>query len=310
MGRKDKEANSHRTISLIQGRMITRKELFQRNKVSKTLAHLLSVDGNHIVMHPIVNHLVTLAGYSLCDLTLMMREYKIHATAVNIKMTAEVFTSHSCTLAVPPRISLAPRTWPAHNMLGSSFLPESKVHLVLLLANSIQFPAIIDHVGKIAMRKNPIFMVLVILFYIEINGTIADIGIPVVKDLLHQLFLFYDMACSMRFNRRRQYIKGFHGIMIAVGIVLGYFHRLKLFQTSFLLYFIITFICIVLQVTDIRNITHIAYLIPKMSEIPEYNIKSYCGTGMPEMRISIYGRTAYIHTYIWCVQGFKQLLTP
>ena len=54
--------------------MIAGKELFECNKVPEALSHLLSVDGNHIIMHPVMHHLVALTGHSLCDFAFVMRE--------------------------------------------------------------------------------------------------------------------------------------------------------------------------------------------------------------------------------------------
>ena len=97
--------------------MIASEELLQSNEVTQALTHLLTVDGNHIVVHPVVNHLVTLRSHSLSDLALMVRENQIHAATVNIKVTAQVLTSHRSTFAVPARETIAPRTRPAHDML-------------------------------------------------------------------------------------------------------------------------------------------------------------------------------------------------
>ena len=117
MSREDEEADGHWRISLLQTVVIACEELLQSDEVTKTLTHLLAIDGNHIVVHPVTNHLVALRSHSLSNLALMVRENQIHATTVNIKVAAQVFASHRSTLAVPARETIAPRTRPAHDML-------------------------------------------------------------------------------------------------------------------------------------------------------------------------------------------------
>ena len=117
VGREDEETDGHWRISLLQTVVIACEELLQGNEVTKTLTHLLTIDGNHIVVHPVMNHLVALRSHSLSNLALMMRENQIHAATMNIEVTAQVLTSHRSTLAVPSWESIAPRTRPAHDVL-------------------------------------------------------------------------------------------------------------------------------------------------------------------------------------------------
>ena len=74
-------------------------------------------------MHPIVHHLVTLTGNSLGNLTFMVWEYKIHATTMNIEMAAEIFPSHSRTLAMPTWEAYTPWAGPTHDVFGLRLFP-------------------------------------------------------------------------------------------------------------------------------------------------------------------------------------------
>ena len=103
--------------------MVAGEELLESDEVSETLPHLLSVDGDHVVVHPVVHHLIALGGYSLSDLALVMREDQVHATAMDIEMVAKILASHSRALAMPTGITLAPGTGPAHDMLRCSLFP-------------------------------------------------------------------------------------------------------------------------------------------------------------------------------------------
>ena len=117
MSREDEETDGHWRISLLQTVVIASEELLQGNEVTQALTHLLTIDGNHIVVHPVMNHLVALRSHSLSNLALVVRENQIHAATVNIEVAAQVLASHRSTLAVPAWESIAPRTRPAHDML-------------------------------------------------------------------------------------------------------------------------------------------------------------------------------------------------
>ena len=80
----------------------------------------------------------------------MVRKYQIHATAVNVEVLAQIFAAHGCTFAVPAGKALAPGRRPAHDVFGLCLLPECKVHLVTLLAYTVQFAAGIVYVLQIA----------------------------------------------------------------------------------------------------------------------------------------------------------------
>ena len=184
-------------------------------------------------------------------------------------MGTKILASHSCTLAMPTRETVAPWTWPTHNMLRRSLLPKSKIGLIAFLAYSIKSTRRILNVVEIASRQNAIMILLVIFLYIKVDRTIALVGKPIVQYLLNQLLLFDDMTCCMWLNTWWQNIQSLHSRMIAIGIELSYLHWLKLLQTRLLLYLIISLISIVLQVTHIGYVAHIAHLITKMLKITE-----------------------------------------
>ena len=90
--------------------------------------------------------------------------------------------------------------------------------------------------------------------------------------------------------------------MVAVDVVLRYFHRLQLLQSCFLGYFVFSVVSIVLQMAYIGDVAYIAYLISQMGKVAEKQIESNGRTCMSQMRVTVNGRTADIHTYMWSVQ--------
>ena len=65
--------------------MIAVEELFKGDEIVIAFAHLLSLDGDHIVMYPIFHCIVALGCHALSYLTFMVREEKVEPPSVNIK---------------------------------------------------------------------------------------------------------------------------------------------------------------------------------------------------------------------------------
>ena len=150
VGREDKEADGHRRISLFQLLVIACEELLQRNEIAQALSHLLAVDGNHVVVHPVFHHAMPLRCHRLCYLALMMGEHKVHASSVDVKLATQILAPHGGTLAVPSREALAPRTGPAHDMFGLCLFPQGKIHLIALLCHAVKCTTVVDHIVQIA----------------------------------------------------------------------------------------------------------------------------------------------------------------
>ena len=116
------------------------------------------------------------------------------------------------------------------------------------------------------------------------------------------------MACCVWLNRRWQYVEFLHCRVEATGIVLCYLHWLYLLQTCLLCYLILALISIMLQVTNIRDVTDIANLIADMLKITEKDIECDSWTSMTKMRVTINCRTADIHAYMTGIDWLKSLL--
>ena len=150
-------------------------------------------------------------------------------------------------------------------------------------------------------------MILVILLDVEVDRAIALVGIAIVQDFLNQFLLLYDMACGMRLNARRQHVQRLHGIVVAVGVVLGNLHWLQLLQACLLLNLVIALISIVLQVAHVGNISNVTNLVAQVLEIAEEYIECDGRTRMTEMRIAIHGRATNIHAHVRSVERSESL---
>ena len=150
-------------------------------------------------------------------------------------------------------------------------------------------------------------MVVVVFLYVEVDRTVALIGISVAQYLFYQLLLLDDMSGGMRLYRRRQDVERPHGVVIAVGIILCNLHGLELFQLSLFLYFVISLVSIMLQVAHVSDIPHITHLVTQVAEVSEEHIKGDGGARMAQMRVAVNSWSAHIHAHMAGVYRAKQL---
>ena len=189
MGLQNEEADSHRGVGLLKYRIASAEELVQGNEVAKGLAHLPSLDGNQVVVHPVLDSAGSPFRKVLSHLALVMREHKVHSSAVDIKLLSEIFFSHSGALHVPSRETVSPRGRPAHNVLRTCLFPESEVCRRMFVLLPVQLPCIMQHLVQIPSAEGSVIVLLGIFCHVKINGTVAYVSIAVIQNLLDELYL-------------------------------------------------------------------------------------------------------------------------
>src|SRR5690606_20040385 len=110
-------------VSLRQLGMTSGKQLRKFNHIIVALAHFLTIYGNHIIVHPVVDGGAAVGNSTLCYFALMVRELQIHATSVDIKALTQILAAHSRALNMPAGIAYSPWASPSHYMLWSCFFP-------------------------------------------------------------------------------------------------------------------------------------------------------------------------------------------
>ena len=309
VGTEHEEADGHRRVCLLEQRMVAGEELLQRDEVVVRLTHLLAVDGQHIVVHPVLHGLMTHRRRSLGYLALVVGEDEVQSATVDVEHLAEVLTTHGRTLAVPAGETVAPGRRPAHDVLRLCLLPQGEVGLVMLLADAVEVVArgVLD-VLQGAAAEDAVLVLLVIRLNVEIDRTVRLVGKAVVENLLHQLLLLDDVARGMRLYRGAQHVQRVHILMVAVGVVLRYLHRLQLFQTCLLGYLVLALVGVVLQMAHVGDVTHVPYFITEVLQVAEHQVEGDGGTGMAQMGVAIDGGTTDIHTDIGGMERFEALL--
>ena len=170
------------------------EELVESDEIAQRLAHLLSVDGNHVVVHPVAHSVGSVVGHALGYLALVVRELQVHAAAVDVEHTAEVLFAHRGTFEMPPRKTLAPWRGPVHYMLRRGFFPKSEVGGVAFFALSVEFSRGRQQFVDVASRQASVAMGGVELGHIEINRAVAFVGIACIENRLYVLYLLNNMA--------------------------------------------------------------------------------------------------------------------
>ncbi len=127
MGLKDEISDHHRRESLGQEGMVSGEELLKGYEIAIRFAHLLAVDGNHIVVHPAFHGLMPLGRHALRYLAFMVGEHEVHAAAMDIEHIAEIFPAHGGAFEMPSGKTLAPGTRPVHYMLRSCLFPQCEI---------------------------------------------------------------------------------------------------------------------------------------------------------------------------------------
>ena len=108
VGLEEEEADCHRRVGLLEKLVLPGEELVEGYEVTLRLAHLLAVDCQHVVVHPVADAVVAVVGDALRDLALVVGELEVHAAAVDVELLAEVFLAHDGALEVPPGEAVAP----------------------------------------------------------------------------------------------------------------------------------------------------------------------------------------------------------
>ena len=150
-------------------------------------------------------------------------------------------------------------------------------------------------------------MVIVVLSDIEVDASVAFVGIAGREDSLDSLDLFDDVAGSPGLDGRRSDIQHPHRFVIAQGVGLDNFHRLQLLEPCLLCDLVLSVIRIVLQVAHIGDVPDVTDFVAQMSEEFEKNVICHSRPGMSQMGISVDGRAADVHPYVTGIHRDEEL---
>ena len=151
-------------------------------------------------------------------------------------------------------------------------------------------------------------MVFVVFLNVEIYRAVRLIGVAGIEDLLHELFLLDDVSRGVRLDAGRQHVEFLHRVVETIGIVLRHLHRFELFEACLFGNLVFAFVGIMLEVSHVGNVAHVAHLIAQMFQIAEHEVESHGGACVSEVRVAIHRGSANVHAYVPGLQGHEFLL--
>src|SRR5687768_18327218 len=110
-------------ISFLQSRVVTAKQFRKPDNIIIALPHFFPVNRDHVVMYPVTDRSYMIANGALRYLAFMMREQKIHAAAMNIKLSTQIFGRHGRAFNMPAGKTNTPGAFPSHNMFRCGVFP-------------------------------------------------------------------------------------------------------------------------------------------------------------------------------------------
>ena len=238
----------------------------------------------------------------------MVREHEVHTATVDVELLSKVLLPHHGALQVPAGEAVSPRGRPTHYVLRLRLLPEGEVVRSALVTLTVQLTGAFQRCLKGTAGKDAVVVVLVVFLYVEVHAAVALVGISGGKDLLNGLNLLYDVAAGAGLYGRALAAQKAHGLMVALGVVLDNLHGLQLFQAGFLCYLILAFVGIVLQMSYVRDVAHVAYLVAKVFEQPEQHVVRDAGAGVAQMGVPVHGGAADVHSRPALMYGLEEFL--
>ena len=268
-----------------------------RKEVVQRLAHLLVVDRDKAVVHPIPGEAVRTAAIRLRlgNLVLMVREDQVAAAAMEIKGFAQILQRHRRTFDVPSGPSFAPRTFP-RRLARLRGLPKREIHRILFPRVHLD-PRARHHIVKIAPAE------LSVIF--EGFDAVIDVAFQFISEaFVHKPLHHFD---NLRYRLRNPRvdvgatdIQLVHHAKICVNILIR-----NVFPCDAALVRRADNL-----VVHVREILDIAHLIAALRKEPPDHIPSHKRSRVADMRIVVRRDAADVNADLARFQRRKNLLLP
>ena len=257
------------------------KYISDREEVALRLGHLLVVDRDVSVVHPVVGELDSVVRLTLSDLVLVVRELEVLAACVDVKRIAEVLSAHRRALDVPARTAHAPGRLPCDLVFFFSGLPESEVERILFLFFYHDAGSGFE-VIDVLTRK---FSVVLELSCAVVNVAVDFVSISLIDQVLNELD---DVVHRLRYSRvyvSRSYVDSACILEVFFDVLFADFGSCDaLFSRA-----------VDDLVVYVREVLYERYIISFVLEILSHRVEYYERAGVSDMEKVIYGRAADVH---------------
>ena len=250
-------------------------------EVVERLAHLLVVDRDEPVVHPVVGELLAGQAFGLRDLVLVMRELQVFAAAVQVDGLAQELLAHGRAFDVPAGTSFAPGGIPGDLVGRLLRLPQGEVQRVALLFPfgdaGTDFQVLDEVAGQQAVTRE--------LAGAVVHVAVHFVGQSLVDQALHERDdLGHGLAHSGVHVRRRD-VQRLHVLEILVDIFVRNVHRTDVFLSG----------AVDDLVVHVREVLHVAHLLAAVLQVLSHGIEHDERTGVADMDEIIDGGTADVH---------------
>ena len=151
-------------------------------------------------------------------------------------------------------------------------------------------------------------MVFVVLAHVEVDATIGFVGVPAIENGLDHLDLFHDVAGGTGLDGRRLHVEDAHDIVKVVRVLLDNLHRLEVFESGLLADFVLSVVRVSRQVTDVRDVPNVAYLVAEERKVPVHHIERQECANVPEVHVAVHCWATNVHAHVRRIEWSEQLL--
>ena len=260
-----------------------------REEVAQGLGHLLVVDVDVAVVHPVVGEGLAVGSFALCDLVFVVGEDQILTAAVEVKGLAQIVAGHGGAFDVPARSALAPGRIPVgFARLGS--LPHGEVQRLFLAVIDVDACACLQFLDGLAGQLAVLRERGGAEIYVAVGSGIGVAGI-------HQLF--HNVDDEIHALGDCGVDVGIHDVQsVGIGLVFGDVACCD-FRSRHAL-----FVCFLDDlVVHVGEVLDIGHLIATVFQIPAQHVKCTDGACISDVDVVVHGGAAGIDAHVVCLDG-------
>ena len=269
-------------------KVILLADLADGEEVARGLGHLLIVDVDEAVVHPVLGKGLAGRALGLGDLVFVVGEHQVLAAAVDVDGLAQVLHTHGGALDVPAGAALAERRLPV-GLAGLSGLPQREVHRMLLVLVHLDARASLQILqvlaGELAVAAKGLG--------VKVDAVAALIGQALVHQLLHQRDDLGDVLGGLGVDGGLA-----HAQRLDVLEVLGDKALAQLLDGGALLVGAVDHL-----VVDVGEVLHERHVVAAPLQVPAQHVEHDERTRVADVNVVVDRRAAGVDAHLALVQG-------